>query len=233
MHQPSKKHKLDNKYFSHQSKLFLNIHDEKQYLQILSTLKNITNDNNNNYPTIPTSILQEIGEYSTGNIIKCNGKHELNKSECSGWIHFLYGDNFNDKICTGIDYWNCWNLCNYQCDDSKCNKTSNVLWCNNKDCETIKIIPDGDSPYPHYVCENAQKLKPTCSSIFCEKHFAINGVKCEFCEDYYCLNQCSKEHGKHCNKCDKYWCNQHVEDCNYCNVKCVFSSERHNINHFE
>ena len=218
---PHKKQKLPST-----RKIFQNVDDEKQYLQIASILNDLINDNNNKnnkniYPTIPNTIINEISEYATGNIIECIGK-------CSGWIHFLYGDNFDDKSSKCIDNWNCWNLCKYQCDDCKCQKIFNVLWCNDKYCHSTKIIIDGISPYPHYVCENAQKLKPTCCKMFCDKHFINGGVQCEFCQVYYCT-KCSKHHGKYCNKCDKYWCDDDVQDCDYFNVKCVLSSETHEI----
>ena len=211
-----------------EKKIFKNAKDEKQYLLIVSTLNDIINHNNNKfnddgniYPKIPQSILQEIGQYSTGNCIKCVG--ELDHDECNGYIHFLFGDNFEQT--TNSFAINC-NLFNYECDDSQCNQRCNILCCSVENCDSIQQTKcyTKNALYSQ-ICKNACIEKPTCTQSYCHKHLK-NIVQCQECSNYYC-NDCQKYNGIHCIKCNDYLCNecQQQQDCEflYCD-QCLFSS---------
>ena len=189
--------------------IFENVDDERQCLQIIWAIDEVLNNgnnNNNNNNTIPYPLLKEIGEYSTGNLVKCKG--ELEHEECKGWIHFLKGDNFNIN-CNNVSY--AWNLFKYECDDNQCGKVSHVMLCSDDNCDRIIQIKEDESPYPSSVCENALRLKPLCQQIYCIEHSQQNGITCGACSNFYCFS-CEKECGSHCATCDEYWCQDHVEE---------------------
>ena len=192
-----------------QKTIFTNVEDERECLQIMLALDEALNLSKINMK-ITWSLLKEISEYSTGNLIKCKG--ELDHEECTGFIHFLHGDNFN-KNCDNVSY--AWNLFKYQCDDYECYRISHVLTCNDDNCDKIIQIKEDESPYPSMVCENALRLKPSCREIHCIQHFEENGISCAACSNYFCFS-CEGQCGSHCATCDAYWCEDHKEEATFC-----------------
>ena len=198
--------------------MFDNTDDETQCLQIICALDSTINIDIDNYKiTLP--LLKEIAQYSTGNFIKCKG-------ECDGYIHFLKGDNFKKDL----NCFNCLNLYKYQCDDNNCSTVSHVMTCHHKDCNKIITIKQDSSPYPKMsICENALRLNPSCSQVYCIQHTQKNGRTCQACNNFYCYSCGNQGGGKHCSTCDKYWCQDHIEEATfsigttyYCD-KCMFS----------
>ena len=204
--------------------------DQTQYCCIFNVLNEIfhndnnnnnnnnnnSNNNNNNNDNIPNEILSEIAQYATGNYTKCQG--EFGMQNCNGDIHFLHGDNFTNSANN-----NAWNLCKYECDDVNCGEVSHILQCS--ECNISIQINADETPYPNFICENALRLNPLCTNMFCSDHADKNGSSCEACSVYYCVS-CEKDSGTHCFNCNEYWCEQHkddsLDDTNYCD-KCLFN----------
>ena len=201
--------------------MFTNVEDEMQCIKIISVLdefiNNNNNDDNNDYPYVINFILKEIGEYSTGNKVKCKG--ELNKNECDGWIHFLSGDNFGDNnkiygynndlpFAKNLSF--AYGLFKYECDDGKCQRVSHILKCKDEQCNLI-IQCDEEDKIPIneiFLCQNSLGLRCKCRECYCKNHWMKNGVKCESCSLFYCKS-CSKNEGDYCINCQKYVCNNH------------------------
>lgn len=195
--------------------IFTNMDDERDCLQIITALDTVINKYTYlKYPKMPYILLREIGEYSTGSIVKCPGKEcnydsneddDLNEdddsnedddlNECDGWIHILNGDNFGQNgVLYGHTYgvWNnnlsyAYQFFNYECDDQKCQKITNLFKCNDANCDSI-ITMNEDEPYPNYVCENAVRLVPKCRAIYCKKCWNSNGTKCTCCGAFFCFS---------------------------------------------
>ena len=167
-----------------------NAKDEKQCLNIINVLNSCINDDNNNknYPQIMDYILKEIAEYATGILIKCHGKLNIPDSSfiCSGFIHYLRGNNFNSNL----EYKNELSLFNYKCDDERCTHEVHIFEC--KGCDrmahvdkypptTLIAIHDEIDIFPYRLCSTS-----SCDGIYCPKCDEECGVFCNECAKYYC-----------------------------------------------
>lgn len=216
--EPENKRRRISRKKNTQKTIFDNSRDETECLKLLLLLDDILNGNNNNKTTTTTIIialplLKEICEYSTGNFVKCKGEQQ--REECDGWIHFLHGDNFNyggdnfnQHFNQSLSY--AWNLFKYKCDDVNCNRISHILSCNDSECCKIMQLREDESPYPHLICENALRLKPTCGETYCIEHYSKHGMSCESCDNFFCFS-CERLEGSHCATCGDYWCSDHRE----------------------
>ena len=218
--EPENKRRRISRKKNTQKTIFDNSRDETECLKLLLLLDDILNGNNNNNTTTTTTtiiialpLLKEICEYSTGNFVKCKGEQQ--REECDGWIHFLHGDNFNyggdnfnQHFNQSLSY--AWNLFKYKCDDVNCNRISHILSCNDSECCKIMQLREDESPYPHLICENALRLKPTCGETYCIEHYSKHGMSCESCDNFFCFS-CERLEGSHCATCGDYWCSDHRE----------------------
>ena len=220
---PSKVRKLNHNNTS----IFTHTKDKNQYEEIVSTLNSVLNENE---VIIGLDILQNIGEFATGIIIQCPGKARF---DCiNGYIHHLYGNNFqilnnnnnnNNNHVYGQDNNNNhqekWQMHKYECDNIECNIKYHVFECDactfdyREDIESkfhvFECIDADVEIYPNHACTFASE----CKSIFCAIHWEDQGVRCEYCSNYFCAD-CSYHDGYHCLSCDctKYFCGNCVPE---------------------
>ena len=170
-----------------------NAKDEKQCIGLINILNSCMPSNNMN-----EYLLKEIAEYATGILIKCNSTTH------SGWIHHLYGNNFDaDK-----QYENNLSLFTYKCDDEKCVDEVYIFECQKCDERShINRYQSDKTPictrrdiYPYRVC-----WFKNCVGIYCPKCCLNSGVHCWDCGKYVC-NKCIKYSGGYCQECVKYYC---------------------------
>ena len=186
-----KKRKLQ---YSQKKIKFGNQKDQTQYSKITAILNESINCGDNNYPSIPETIIEEIGEFATGLILQCNNKN------CDGVIHYLREKNFNSKYKYNNDY----HLYDYKCDSENCNNNKIHIF----ECKTCNLISQ--------TCNSTDNINPAvscefvafCGSIYCSRHFQNNSLRCQSCLKYYC-DECGYDAGKQCSnyKCLKFFCN--------------------------
>lgn len=196
---PSKKVRyIEDMYVNH----YTHPDDDQQCRDITNYLDEILNQQNDPLisDNIPHAILQEIGEFSTGNVIGCDVCHH-------GQIHYLIGDNFNANYV----YQNNFNLYEYECDNAQCLHTFHGFHCSDINCDLFVTIAAGNEDlYPNHACNLiscVSLILSNCQKIYCANHWENNGVSCVECSKYFCKD-CAKDNGLFCAwNCNTFCCN--------------------------
>ena len=148
--------------------IFKHIKDEEKCMQITQAIDAALSFRDDDFK-IPQILIQEISQFATGFLIKCPDKC------CGGYIHYLYGNNFQENTYD--------QLYNYTCDNAKCDKINHVFHCSWPDCRCICIKKiDSD------VC----KYLPQCNNAYCRRHKHTAMYKCLICDKYIC-NGCIEQ----------------------------------------
>lgn len=161
--------------------MFKHINDKEKCMQITKAIHAALLLNTDDFE-IPQIIIQEISQFATGFLIQCSDK-------CSGYIHFLYGNNFQENI---------YQLYNYECDNPDCHKINHIFHCSWGDCKSI-CIKRFDSDLCKYVSQ--------CTNGYCSIHKHTAMYQCYICDKYSC-NDCIEKLSKYNN----FWVNTTIID---------------------
>ena len=156
--------------------------------------------------TMPYSILLCIAEFATGFKEPCPATILTNwdkiltstpVQQCTGDIYYLESDNFTHY---NVNSHNCRGLARYQCNNSNCYAVINLCKCSVENCINVTFMEDKDNIYYYGgggnskgLCCNSQNREwrpPTaskCTKSFCQHHISTNGLNCNACGEYYCM----------------------------------------------